>query len=333
MPHRASLAPHRAPIGTGKGKGDRPGRTRPGRPFPAMRRVHGDPPHVLAIGSSSGHRGPAWPPLVMPQTRGYGLPDRPHEARRSPPGRTPAPRRPQGGPARVRPSSTAQGRPGQQPTGRTRPPLAPVPHAWTALRRARSRALAAVQQQQPAEARARPSGARRAEQPQPTTPPLIAPILTPTSIQSTPHPPSTSHPLISPIHSPPPSNSHPPQIPFFQSQQPAHLCTCSAGPAETGRNPQKSGRSGAARHMYNTCRPSRENRHGGSVALCCSRERERVRCDAQPGPRSGRGRSARRSSRRAAAERRRPQRGRPTARAPIRRSAPTTRSCCRRSFA
>ena len=136
MPHRAPLEPHRAPIGTGKGKGDRPGRTRPGRPFPAMRRVHGDPPHVLAIGRDriqlrTSRPGQAAPSHVSDAgLRPAGPPPQgPEIAARAHAGAEAT----QGGPARVRPSSTAQGRPGQQPTGRNRrldgAPPSPQPRA------------------------------------------------------------------------------------------------------------------------------------------------------------------------------------------------------------
>ncbi len=79
-----------------KGTGGPAGRAlgAPSRPCAACMEIRPTSSRSGAIGSSSGHRGPARPPLVMSQTRGYGLPDRPHKARRSPPGRTPAPRRP-----------------------------------------------------------------------------------------------------------------------------------------------------------------------------------------------------------------------------------------------
>ena len=126
-----------------KGTGGPAGRAlgAPSRPCAACMEIRPTSSRSGAIGSSSGHRGPARPPLVMSQTRGYGLPDRPHKARRSPPGRTPAPRRPkeappgcghprpprgdQGsnqpeetGPARARPSRLDGAPPSPQPRAR-----------------------------------------------------------------------------------------------------------------------------------------------------------------------------------------------------------------------
>ena len=85
---------------------------------------------------------------------------------------------------------------------------------------------------------------------------ILHPILTSSSIQSTPH----LHPLLTPH----PSTSHPLKFPFLNLnnlQTNAPPGRAESRSLENRRNPGVLGR-------RNTCRPSREKRHGGGVALC-----------------------------------------------------------------
>ena len=122
-----------------------------------------------------------------------------------------------------------------------------------------------------------PSSISFSPRPRSSPPPPIAPVLTLASIFSPSHP-SPKHPLprsvpASPQFSPSPSsNSHPlphplssPQIPLFSLPPPSHPCTPGAGRVARPRKPQKSGRSGAARHM--PAEPRKQTRRRRCIML------------------------------------------------------------------
>ena len=108
----------------------------------------------------------------------------------------------------------------------------------------------------------------------------------PTSIQFSPHPPSNSHLILHPIHSPPPSTSHPSPIHFSPLTHPLltpHPSTShplkfpflnlnnlqtNAPPGRAESRSLENRRNPGVLGRRNTCRPSREKRHGGGVALC-----------------------------------------------------------------